>query len=122
MKAILYIIFISYSVVCSCQSNRTINNCEENSTFKLNFFKYINNIEAYTLKKKNQDSIMVKLDLFKKSLDEISKYTNVDYSLLTNYEFRYTSEENFLQEKAKWLNWYQENKCSNLQWVEQNKP
>ena len=54
--------------------------------------------------------------MFRNSHKSISKFTEVDFSLFANYLYMYGSYNEFKQEKIKWLNWYEENKCKNLKW------
>jgi len=116
MKSIyLVVLLFTFSLQSSYSQNQNIV-LNENLEFKEHFFRCISNIEAYTLRKKNQDSLLVDLALFKNSLLMISKFTEVDYTLLTNYEFRYPNDELFYKEKEKWINWYEENKHNNLKW------
>lgn len=114
MKYFYLISFVLTLQFCYAQKQSKILN--ENLEFKEQFLRSINNVEAYTLNKKNQDSLKVDLTLFKKSLTSISRFTEVDYTLLTNYEFRYPSYEAFKKEKEKWIKWYEENKKKNLKW------
>ncbi len=114
MKRIYLIIFIS--TLQSCYAQKQSNLFTENLEFKKQFFSCISNIEAYTLNKKNQDSMQVDLPLFKSSLTSISRFTEVNYTLLANYYFMYPNYEIFRSEKEKWIKWYEENKYKNLKW------
>jgi hypothetical protein len=113
-------IFLLQFFICfnSCCAQKAIkqNSSTENIDFKNHFFECIDNVESYTLRKKNKDSIEVGLTLFKQSLSSISQYIKVDYSLLANYEFRYSNYEIFKEEKGRWINWYEQNKYKDLKW------
>lgn len=114
MKSTFLISLIFTIQSCYVQKQSKILN--ENVEFREHFFRSINNVEAYTLNKKNQDSLQVDLTLFKSSLSSIARFTEVDYSLLANYEFKYPNYEAFRKEKEKWIRWYEENKNKNLKW------
>jgi len=114
MKNIYLIVYICF--LHSCYGQKQIIILNENKEFKEKYFACIDNVEAYTLNKENKDSIQVDLPLFKESLSSISRFIKVDYTFLTNYDFKYPNYEVFKKEKEKWLNWYEENKHKNLKW------
>lgn len=50
----------------------------------------------------------------KNSLKFIGKYTDVSFESMTNYAGTYPSGI-FFEDKKVWLNWYEDNKCDNIQ-------
>ena len=82
--------------------------CNENISFKNMFFKNIKIVENHTLRKEGKNDILTALDF-------ISKYVDVSYDKIYNYEIRYSDIEDFNQDKIKWIKWYEDNKCNNIQ-------
>ena len=74
--------------------------------FKKEFYKNINVVDSLIYKNQN--------DQFNKSLLFISKYTNVSFESRLNYARLYP---NGIYEKDRkgWLEWYEKNKCNNIQ-------
>ena len=100
MKLALYNLLLFLLFSCVTKNNdlkyqNTNLNCNENKTFKKEFYK-------------NQN------DQFNKSLLFISKYTNVSFESRLNYARLYP---NGIYEKDRkgWLEWYEKNKCNNIQ-------
>ncbi|RYE53472.1 MAG: hypothetical protein EOP48_14315 [Sphingobacteriales bacterium] len=83
--------------------------CNENLEFKKTFFDNIQNVENLITKVQNES--------FKKSLDFISKYSEVSYESMANYARTYPYGA-FENDKKKWLKWYEDNKCKNIQYKE----
>ncbi|TRW22986.1 hypothetical protein FMM05_14910 [Flavobacterium zepuense] len=101
----IYIVIISLFFLY-CKPINNANNCTENSQFKKQFFSNINYIEK---------NISVKQDeQFRTSLKFISKYAYVSYDSMLNYARTYPIGI-FEDDKKGWLKWYDENKCSNIQ-------
>ena len=80
--------------------------CIENLGFKKTYFEHIENVENLITKTQNES--------FHKSLDFISKYSKVSYESMANYARTY-SYGAFIVDKKKWLEWYEDNKCKNIQ-------
>ncbi len=111
MRVYLLCSILLINLFFSCTSEHFKGSCNENKMFKYKFQECIGVIERYRIQTGNKD---ISLDVFKEKLKLLSYHVDVDYSLLTNYEFRYTSKEIFDGEKCKL--WYEKNKCQNLQW------
>ncbi|WP_417602116.1 hypothetical protein [Owenweeksia hongkongensis] len=92
--------------------------CLENNEFKAFFFNHIDNVEAYTLGRKNSQNEVVSWRMFKESIDEIGNYCEVSYDEMSNYSFQYPNLSVFESDKKKWLDWYEKNKCNDLKWIE----
>ena len=113
MQHLIYLFCLS---LLGCSLNSNINTkCKEDLEFKKEFFTCINNIESATYNKKNQDSLFISRILYNKSISLLSQFSLINYSYLCNYSEAY-SPINFEEEKTKWLQWYDENKCKNLKW------
>lgn len=99
------------------QSKKIKEKCNENKQFRIEYFKCIDNVDAYAYKRKtNSKGIKVTQDLLIQSLKTIGKFSEVDWSLLGNYSFNYSDISKYLIQKKKWINWYELNKCRNLKW------
>lgn len=114
MKLIYFLLFSVILIHNSCYDQKNIETLNENLEFETRFLECINNIEAYTLNKKNNDSVYINLILFKNCLDSISRFVKIDYTKLTNYDFRYVNYKAYYRDKERWLKWFEENK--NLRW------
>lgn len=104
MKKILVLLI---PILISSKSFKfTKSDCNENEKFKERFFYSIEYIE------KNisvaQDSTFIKSVIF------ISNYTHVSLDQIMNYSRTYPVGV-FEQDYVKWLEWYEENKCKNIQ-------
>jgi hypothetical protein len=111
MKLALYNLLLFLLFSCVTKNNdlkyqNTNLNCNENKTFKKEFYKNINVVDSLIYKNQN--------DQFNKSLLFISKYTNVSFESRLNYARLYP---NGIYEKDRkgWLEWYEKNKCNNIQ-------
>jgi hypothetical protein len=111
MKLALYNLLLFLLFSCVTKNNdlkyqNTNLNCNENKTFKKEFYKNINVVDSLIYKNQN--------DQFNKSLLFISKYTNVSFESRLNYAKLYP---NGIYEKDRkgWLEWYEKNKCNNIQ-------
>ena len=100
------------SICCSTSKTNSISNCNENITFKNSYFLSIQKVENYTLLGKGSGKD------FNEGLDFISKYTHVSRKDMLNYSGTYTHIEIFKKDREVWLTWYEENKCSNIQFKE----
>lgn len=93
----------------SCKSiNSTQNevNCDENRAFKEVFFYHIHYIDK---------NISVAQDAkFRESVTFISNYAPVSLERIMNYAMTYPLDI-YEQDRIKWIEWYQANKCKNIQ-------
>jgi hypothetical protein len=80
--------------------------CNENVEFKKAYFENIQNVENLITKSQNQS--------FHKSLNFISKYSKVSFGSMANYARTYPYGS-FEEDKKKLLEWYEDNKCKNIQ-------
>lgn len=105
-------IYLALIILCfsSCTTKKDIKNqnssCNENLKFKVEFFKNIQNIENQLTTEKD--------DNFNISLKFIAKYAHVSFESMANYAHTYPIGV-FEKDKKVWLKWYEENKCSNIQ-------
>ena len=104
MKKILILIV---PILISCGPSRlNKNHCDENEKFKEKFFYHIDYI------KKN---ITVSQDSkFRESVIFISNYAPVSTERIMNYARTYPLGV-FEEDQKKWMEWYEENKCKNIQ-------
>jgi hypothetical protein len=120
--------FFLVLLCCSCSSIKknasTDFTCNENSTFKEAFMRHIKIVDDFMsmLSKtefKNFDEYErvvteQRIDEFESSLKFISKYTYVSYDSMLNYARTYPISA-FEKDKKVWLDWYEHNKCNNIQ-------
>ncbi|TBO42077.1 hypothetical protein [Pedobacter kyonggii] len=107
MKIGLNILVLLMLFSCSATKKNIAKDCIENEVFKKKYFTSIKRVEDYVLGKGNKKS-------FQSSLKFISKYTQVSYNKMLNYNNSYAKFEDYEVDKKKWLEWYENNKCSNL--------
>ena len=97
---------------CAIKTNNekeTKASCNENLKFKEIFFQHVKNIE---------DQIHIQMDdSFDASLKFISNYTHVSFESMANYSKVYPIGV-FETDKIKWLKWYEDNKCNNIQFMD----
>jgi hypothetical protein len=104
MKKILILLF---PILICCKST-TVNKsvCDENLKFKKIFFYHIHYIE---------NNIAVSQDSkFRQSVIFISNYAPVSLEQIMNYSTTYPIGV-FEQDRINWQEWYEENKCKNIQ-------
>lgn len=94
---------------CSNLKKSTENGCKENIEFKDAFLLNINKVENYTLGKEFNKKE------FNDGINFLSKYCHISEEELMNYANEYTNSRVFYKDKEEWLKWYDENKCSNIQ-------
>jgi hypothetical protein len=103
MKKISILIIL---VLISCKASHQKSDCNENMKFKEMFFYHIEYIE---------NNIGVLQDAkFRQSVIFISNYAPVSVNSIINYARSYPIGV-FEQDKIKWIDWYEENKCKNIQ-------
>jgi hypothetical protein len=105
ISSILLLLFIQ----CSTPKNKVISSvCNENIEFKNIFMLNVTNVENYTTGKGDRKK-------FDESLVFLSKYVHISYEETMNYANEYTNYSVFKKDKDNWLQWYEENKCKNIQ-------
>lgn len=109
-SSIIYVKII-FLILVGCASSNKKNlaedkTCNENLAFKKAYFENVQNIENLIDKEQNES--------FHKSLKFISKYTKVSFESMLNYAHTYPYGV-FEKDKVKWLKWYEENMCENIQ-------
>lgn len=109
MKKVLIILLI-FIMSCST-SSRKKTTCTENKIFRNEFFDRISYIKKNIFS--HQDSS------FKNSLIFISNYAPVSFYETMNYARIYPPQA-FKKDKKNWLEWYEENKCNNIQLKEKH--
>ena len=124
-NAIIHSIILVFAV-SSCTSSKQTNSkksvCNENLNFKKVFFQKIQNVEVFMTRHpefKNIEDLenyytADRIDMFKSSLLYISKYSKVSYESMLNYDQSYPIGL-YEEDKKNWLKWYNENKCTNIQ-------
>jgi len=100
------LIFSLLFVLLGCASKKDI--CDENPAFKEQFFQSIRNAEDVIYGKFHNR------EKYDEGLRFLSQYVSVDYDKALNYRNVYTLR-GFEDDKKKWLKWYEENKCQNIQ-------
>ncbi|MEN9323987.1 MAG: hypothetical protein RL699_1767 [Bacteroidota bacterium] len=95
-------------IFSGCSSQQKASKCNENLVFKEIFFRHVNTIENIVDGKEDKGS-------FVESLKFISKYSTVSYNKIANYDFMYNNHESFEIDKERWLKWYADNRCNNIQ-------
>ncbi len=101
-KILIPIIFILLS--CKVQNNKI--DCNENEEFKKMFFKHIENIDSGITGLQNLK--------FRESVIFISNYAPVSTDRIMNYSRTYPYVV-YKRDREKWIKWYEENKCNNIQ-------
>lgn len=83
--------------------------CKENLEFKEKFFESIKSIDTliYSIQGRK----------FHESLDFISKYTHVSSESMLNYARTYPGGV-YEKDRKIWIDWYEKNKCTNIQFKE----
>ncbi|WP_152640738.1 hypothetical protein [Flavobacterium sp. 316] len=104
MKKILITTFL---ILISCKTSEiNKSNCKENMDFKKAFFYHIKYIE---------NNIGISQDsTFMKSIIFISNHAPVSVNQIMNYARSYPIGV-FQQDYIKWIQWYEEDKCTNIQ-------
>lgn len=105
-----YKILLCVILFVGCKTSKTDNTsqCNENTFFKTEFYKNIKQVEEYVMG--NGDRLK-----FKNSLNFLSKYVKVSNDKMLNYNNSYNSLDDFKNDKKSWSDWYDKNKCKNLQ-------
>jgi len=108
MKKGLYFLFF---ILCinSCQSIKSNPSCNENIKFKEVFFSHIKVIDNNIDKNQNEE--------FRTSLIFISNYAGIERGSLNNYSSSYPIGI-YQSDRKKWIEWYELNKCRNIQFKE----
>lgn len=127
MRTLIYIKFFIFLIACGTNNHMNENDklvCDENLKFKIQFFKNIKVVEDYVkiedatifnnLEEYEQLMTKEKQKQFLSSLQFISKYAPVSFESMANYAHKYPIGI-FQEDKKGWLNWYEENKCKNIQ-------
>jgi hypothetical protein len=89
-------------------------NCKENLKFKARFFANIAIAEKYTMEQSMGLARTVTNKQFLQALKYISHYTLVSIRTDLKDQSVYYGRRTFGDEKAKWLKWYETNKCRGL--------
>jgi len=106
MKKVYFTITLIVSMSCSSPKPTTTVICNENLIFKKAFFEEIDNVEKLITTSQGRS--------FRYSLLFISKYAKVSFDDMLNYNNLYPLGS-LEKDKKVWLNWYEKNKCSNIQ-------
>lgn len=99
---------VLFLVDCLNICGKTID-CKENLEFKKEFFSNIKTIDSLIYKNQNQQ--------FNKSLGFISKYSHVTFESTLNYARKYPGGA-YEKDRKIWIDWYEKNKCTNIQFKE----
>lgn len=101
------ILIFTIPIIFSCNTTKLNKvDCNENEKFKERFFYHIQYI-------KNNISVLQDAK-FRESIIFISNYAPVSLNEIMNYSRTYPVGV-FEEDKIKWLKWYEENKCTNIQ-------
>ena len=115
MRTLIIVLCICIFDSCLSINKATTNDCNENLEFKQKFFANISLIEKYTKEQKTFTRYPITTDSVMKSMKFIYMRTKILSDEIYNYNFGYKSYKLFEIDKRKWLNWYNANKCNNLQ-------
>jgi len=103
MKKILILII---PILISCKASNLNSSCNENIEFKEMFFYHIEYVEKNIAV--SQDSTFIQSVIF------ISNYAPVSFDKIMNYSRTYPTGV-FEKDRIKWIEWYEENKCKNIE-------
>ncbi len=111
MKNVFFIVLLLLFIDCATSVKKSNNvsitgSCVENLDFKEEYFSNIKIIDSLIYSSQN--------DQFNKSLRFISKYSHVSFESTLNYARLYTVGA-YERDRKVWLDWYEKNKCSNIQ-------
>ena len=101
----ILLIFINCSTPNKIFSQEKVD-CVENLQLKKDFFRKIKIIDSLVYRNQNKE--------FKKSLGFISRYSHVSFEDTANYTGLYPGST-YIKDRKGWLEWYEKNKCSNIQ-------
>src|SRR5690606_809258 len=119
-----------FLIIISCKSTQVISqetntkiDCLENPDFRKKFFSSIEYVDyVYNLKYTGDNDSISDFESIKRlkekynlSLGFISEYAHVSWEKRLNYDNSYPTVADYEQDKAGWLQWYEENKCNNIQ-------
>ncbi|MEP6262489.1 MAG: hypothetical protein ABJ092_12990 [Gillisia sp.] len=106
MKKILLI--LTFLILgCSVWQGQPTADCDENPEFKRIYFDHLSTIHKY------QEGEGQKPDV-ENSLRFVSRYAPVSFESRLNYAGVYPPDV-YKKDRAGWLEWYEVNKCKNLQ-------
>lgn len=113
----LIILLILDIVLLSCSSHKRFfapTPCNENLEFKRKFFYSVWVVEKYTIEQGRPItySDLVPEKKFVECYDFLYKATKIPAGNILNYQIGYANYKVFKVDKKKWLEWYEENKCS----------
>lgn len=126
----IYVIVFFLSMSCANKKSSQMNKniiCNENDFFKELFFKHLNYLDSYyessgIVVYNTDDSFEEKIRKLDKensdyynALSFFSKFPGIDYKYIGTYTGRIPYKI-YLNEKKIWLEWYEKNKCNNIQW------
>ncbi len=114
MRQIIYSLTLLLALMNCSASNSAQNNsvifnnekCNENLDFKKEYFYHIKMIDSLVEKSQNKQ--------FTKSLLFVSKYAHVSAESMLNYARTYPYAT-YEKDRKGWLEWYEKNKCNNIQ-------
>jgi hypothetical protein len=112
-KTLIVVVLILSVQKLYCQTGSSIM-CNENPLFKQTFFDNITIVECAVLGQKPPAELNY-ISGFKRALRYISKYAHVSWEVIDGYNIQYPSYKLFLDDKEKWLKWYEDHRCNNLQ-------
>jgi len=101
-----FLILLIPILICCKALHVNKTDCNENIKFKETFFYHIKYVENNI--GSSQDS------MFRKSVIFISNYAPVSLNRIMNYSRTYPLGI-FQQDRIKWMEWYEQNKCKNIQ-------
>lgn len=130
MRVLLILMICLFGLLaCTSSSILSAKDCVENEEFKKAFFSsieyidYVHNYNHEQLDGLDFDSIKVIIEKqnekYNSSLSFIGHYAHVSWEKRMNYDNSYPNDADYQQDKAGWLKWYEENKCSNIQFKKQ---
>lgn len=94
-------------MMVACKSKMDLPYCHENEEFKKIFFTEINVIDVFINGDGNREDYI-------EALNFIASYSQVNFESMYNYATSYPYGI-YLEDRKQWLQWYEDNKCNNLQ-------
>jgi hypothetical protein len=104
-----YLILLVFFSSCANQ------NCEEDLSFKNDFYALIDSIEVDCEKAKdNRNVIGLDIEEQGQNIGCLSEITKISSKVTLGYYFGYKNYDEFLEDKSQWIEWYEANYCNSV--------
>jgi hypothetical protein len=114
MNKIILVVIVFVFMTNSVFSQIVKDTCEENLKFKNYFLNQISIIGIHSEENEKNYPRTILDNEFLDALDIIDLYTPVTRELIYTYKGLGYLSWAFEEEKARWLEWYEQNKCKNI--------